>query len=135
MGLVDIYQSQISSYDAEISKINGIISQIQAQGLTGTELAECLACDCTNLESNITHLQKLKTNVQAKLARLQGGWSGDNATYVNEIETNYPGVYTKRINRWLGEDQSDQYVPFFKMYGQASNDFQKERLLISTFGQ
>jgi len=135
MGLVDIYQSQINSYDSEIAGISGICYELCNQGITGTELAECLCKDNENLQNNITHLQNLKTQVEAKLARVQTGWLGTNATYVAGIEANYPGKYTKRLSRWLGEDNTSDYTPFFLMYGQATNDFQKERLLISTFGQ
>jgi len=135
MSLEQIYQSQISTFDSEIQGYSGIMAQIVAEGVTGNELAACLQDDYNQVMRNHNHLVTLKGNVEQKLARLQAGWTGQYQTYVNDIESGYTGVYTREIQKWLGEDLTEKYTPFFTMYGQAANDFQKQRLLKMTFGR
>lgn len=133
MSLSDVYQSQIDSYATEILGYSGTIAQIDAQGVTGNELATCLADDRAELVYNMNHVTAIKAAVEAKQSRLQAGWTGTYATYVSEIESGYTGVYTREFDRWLGEDLSSKYTSFFTMYGQTTNDFQKARLLKMTF--
>lgn len=135
MSLEAVYQSQISSYDSEIQGYSGIMAQIVAEGVTGNELADCLQDDYNQLMYNMNHVTNIKAGVEAKLARLQAGWTGAYQTHVDDIESGYTGVYTREFQRWLGEDLSEQYTPFFTMYAQAANDFQKQRLLKMTFGR
>jgi len=135
MSLETIYQSQISTFDSEIQGYSGIMAQIVTEGVTGNELADCLQDDYDQVMRNYNHLITLKESVEQKLARLQAGWTGQHQTYVNDIESGYTGVYTRELQRWLGEDLTEKYTPFFTMYGQATNDFQKQRLLKMTFGR
>jgi len=129
-----MYNSQLTAYDTQIAGISGIIAQIDAQTVNGDELASCLADDRSQLATNLGHVVSFKQAVEAKIARLQAGWTGQYATYVNEINTTFDGNYSREIERWLAEDKSDKYNSFFTMYSQAANDFQKERLLKMTFG-
>ena len=135
MSLASSYQSQITDFDKMITGCSGIMSQITIQGLTGTTLAACLQKDYDLQMATLNILTQNKDAIQAKLDRLNSGWTGQYATYVSEINSGYTGVYSKRFDRLLGEDKSSEYTEFFTAYGQATNDFQKERLLKMTFGQ
>lgn len=134
ISLEKMYQSQLNLFDTQILGYSGTIAEIDAQGLTGTDLAACLDNDRAQLVNMVNRYQGLRTNIQTKLARVQGGWTGQYSTYVAEIESGYTGVYTYQLNTWLADDLSSKYTPFFSMYADATNDFQKQRLLKMTFG-
>jgi len=131
--LEGVITSQIASYDTEIAGISGIVYQLDIEGVTGNALADCLSDDRNECSSNITKLQSLKSTAQAKLTRIQAGWTGTDLTHYNEIEATHSGVYTRDFDQWLADDNTDASDSFFSMYDTATSDFQKTRLLKMTF--
>jgi len=134
MSLETNLQTEVSTYENYIQGCSGIMAQIVSEGLTGTELADCLQNDYNRQMTSMGIYSDLKSKAETKLERLQSGWTGEYATYVNEIESGYTGRYTRYLQKWLAEDSADQYQSFFTMYGQTTNDFQKKRLFKMTFG-
>jgi predicted nucleic acid-binding Zn-ribbon protein len=122
---INVLNAQIASLDNEITNLNAEITQIDGCTVTGTELQACVNQRKTNLQNNVTSLTNFKTELESKLATLQGGWSASRQTVVDAISIDFSGIYDEHLNNLL-RDESEKQDEFFTMYAQADTAFLKE---------
>lgn len=129
-----VVQSQITSIQGLITDRNSCIAAIDASSPVGAAVIASCAAKRARLVAEVAAYTTQLANYQSRLTMLQGGWSGTQATLVNQINATFTGSssYSDQITSLMSQSQANQQQ-FFQAYAQANTVFLQQLVITNYF--
>jgi len=123
---ISIFTAQIASLDTIIADLTSQKTTLEAIVVSNPSVSGILATKISNITTNITAIQNQKNGIQARLDKLNAGFTAPEQAIIDDINTKFPDKYVNKFNYLLLDASSDERTAFFVDYAACPCDCSRE---------